>query len=574
MFDLRVFGIPAAWLAAACLWVCSGALSQAAAQSSPIQPSIGEALRQVQPQARPDRPAVQLPQLGGDTLESRPQAGLDDSTLEARAFEVEGNRIVDTATLLGLVADGTGRQLSLSDLFALADRITLHYRRLGYFLARAYIPAQTIRSGVIRIAVLEGHYGTFWLKNSSQVQDETLLEILGHVKAERIISQSSLERALLIAGDTPGVQIVDVNLIAGQEHDTTDVLIQTESSGFFNGYALMDNHGSAYTGIHRLIVGVDFNSPTGKGDRLSFNAMSSEGGGLSYGRVSYSALLMSNGLRAQVSLGQTRYRLGETFRYLQAAGDATTWDVALSYPVVRTQAQTLEFSLNGSFKTMEDRQDATETKTPKSLRSTSASLNLTDRGEFLGFEGSTRASASLTWGELRINEATAREFDSLAVRTAGQFGKVEFSLSRTSFFPENFVFTAGLRVQQALSRKNLDGTEKMAVSGSAGVLAYPGGELSGSNAALVELEISRAMPAWVDGLKHQWQVSGQWGQASAARPVSDVDKRRSLAGLGLGWSGQYRGLTLKLQAAHRLSDKATSEPYPKTKLLAQVGMFL
>jgi hemolysin activation/secretion protein len=165
------------------------------------------------------------------------------------------------------------------------------------------------------------------------------------------------------------------------------------------------------------------------------------------------------------------------------------------------------------------------------------------------------------------------EPDSPGARAAGQFGKVEFSLSRASFLPESFVFAAGLRVQQALFKKNLDSAEGMAVSGSGGVLAYPGGELSGSNAAVVQLELSRSMPAWIEGLQHQWQISGQWGQASAARPVSDSDMRRSLAGLSLGWSGQYHGLMLKVQAARRLSGEATSEKYPKTKVLAQVGLY-
>jgi POTRA domain, ShlB-type len=39
-----------------------------------------------------------------------------------------------------------------------AVRVTGLYRDRGYFLARAYLPAQEIEGGIVRIAVLEGRY--------------------------------------------------------------------------------------------------------------------------------------------------------------------------------------------------------------------------------------------------------------------------------------------------------------------------------------------------------------------------------------------------------------------------------
>nr|MUL35297.1 hypothetical protein [Gloeocapsopsis dulcis AAB1 = 1H9] len=53
-----------------------------------------------------------------------------------------------------LEAEFLGRDISLRELYQIANRITQLYRQDGYVLSQALVPEQTIRDGVARIQVI------------------------------------------------------------------------------------------------------------------------------------------------------------------------------------------------------------------------------------------------------------------------------------------------------------------------------------------------------------------------------------------------------------------------------------
>jgi len=62
-------------------------------------------------------------------------------------IRITDNTVFEMDTPQALVADAEGPNLSLSELRARVARIADLYRRHGYPLARAIIPAQIIRDG-------------------------------------------------------------------------------------------------------------------------------------------------------------------------------------------------------------------------------------------------------------------------------------------------------------------------------------------------------------------------------------------------------------------------------------------
>jgi hemolysin activation/secretion protein len=155
--------------------------------------------------------------------------------VNVKQIEVMGNRVIDVATLAALVADGAGKTLSLPELEALAQRITKHYRAKGYFVARAYIPAQEISSGTVRIRVVEGNYGQFHLKNKSLVRNDIVQGMLDDVKGTDIVALDTLERAMLIINDTPGVRVTRADVMPGTKVGTSDFAVDPEATAAYNG---------------------------------------------------------------------------------------------------------------------------------------------------------------------------------------------------------------------------------------------------------------------------------------------------------------------------------------------------
>lgn len=535
-------------------------------------PNIGDALRQAQQPVAPTRPETALPKVGGVQSIEAPMTQLPlGPKIDIQSLNIVGNRVIDTATLSALVADGAGKTLSLAELEALAQRITKYYRSHGYFVARAYIPAQDVTNGSIKIRVVEGNYGEFHLHNESRVRDDIVQGMLDAVKDADIVSLDTLERAMLIINDTPGAQVTRADVMPGQKVGTSDFAVDTVATPAYAGFVAVDNYGSVYTGKNRLSFNADANSPTGRGDRLSLSGLSTDGMGLANARLAYGLPLSATGLRGELALSQTTYQLGEAYQSLQANGSAQAVDVTFTYPLRRIKAQTIEASLNLDYKNLVDKVNSTNTNTPKTSSGVTAGLRLRDEAKVFGFDGLTTASATFTAGDLEINDGTAAALDAAGANTRGNYQKVNLALSRISLLPASFSLTTSLTVQQSMDAKNLDGSEQMAVSGASAVKAYPSGELIGSNATLATFELSHPLPVF-GNLQSSVQLFADWGQAQPAKAQTGQGNRE-ISDVGIGWSGNYRTVFVKAQLAHRLESKpASSETTAIDNFLMQVGL--
>ena len=112
-----------------------------------------------------------------------------------------------TADLVAIAKFTPGAEVSLADLESMALRITEHYRQHGYFVARAYLPAQDITLRVVTIAVREGNYGQVDLRNSSRLDDGAANRLLKGLDGGKIITLAPLENRLLLLSDLPGVDV-------------------------------------------------------------------------------------------------------------------------------------------------------------------------------------------------------------------------------------------------------------------------------------------------------------------------------------------------------------------------------
>ena len=552
------------------LGLALGATATAQAQQVP---TIGDVVRQSQPVTPPVTPPPSLPALGGVPAAPPPQALSGDAAgkVKVTQFVLEGNRVIDSATLLALLPPAQGQTLTLAQLEELATRITRHYRASGYFVARAYIPAQELTDGKLVIRVVEGQYGKFMLSNTSRVQDSVVQGLLNEARRRDIVSLDTLERAMLIINDTPGVKVVQADVMPGEQVGTSDFAIRTEATPAWGGYVLLDNYGSTYTGKQRLRFNADWNSPSGRGDRLSASGMVTRHSGLLNGRLAYSTLLGTDGVRLEGALSRTTYELSDVYAALDASGTSNGVDLILSKPLKRTRDHTVEASLGVAYKDLKDEIGATNTSVGKQLSSLSANISDRRTHAFLGFDGLTQSSASLTVGRLHFKEAAAEALDAAGADTQGGYAKLNLAASRISVLPSQFLLTTSAKAQASLNNKSLDGVERMSVSGDGGVAAYPIGELSGDHAALLRAELAR--PLVTGGAA---QLSGSvftdYGWAKSVAAPAGVAASRKLGDIGVGLSAMAGGLLLNLQLVHRtVGGVPTSESASRTRLLFQAG---
>ena len=515
-----------------------------------------------------DQRPLQLP--GKQRLElNLPDAPSAESTasgprLHISGFILQGNSVIASETLLPLLDDLQGRTVSLGALQAGANRITRAYREHGYPLARAYIPAQEIDGGMVRIAVMEGRYGEIVFNNTSRVSGAALTS-LAALKVGNAVRSAELERSLLLLSDTPGVDVKST-LKPGASIGATDLLVDIQPGPLLSGSVDADNYGSRFTGEYRLAGTLNVNSPLGLGDRLSLRAMGSDEA-QQYGRFAYQLPIGPWSTQVGVAYSDMEYELAKDFEDLEAYGNARITSLYASQPLVRSRDVSLYAQVQYDDKRLKDNIDLIDSKSDKRSRVVIATLNGDSRDSLFG--GGVNSFA-LAWsqGSLNIDGEVNQRIDDLTAGTQGRFHKLNPSLVRLQRLSDRFSLYSQLQGQWADG--NLDSSEKISLGGAYGVRAYPQGEASGDQGWLANLELRYA-------LNEAWQLSTflDHGAVRVNKDTwSDGENHRSLSAAGVGVRWAAYGWQINTVAAWKLgNDDAQSDVDRSPRIWGQVVRF-
>jgi len=453
---------------------------QSVQAAGPVVPGAGTLIQEVRPvQTLTPRPAIPglIVELGGE-------AKLPTSIPFAlNTIKISGNTVFDTQTLQALVKDAVGKSMTLSELASVTARITDYYRRHGYLLARAIIPAQTIQDGLVNIKVIEAHYGTISFDNRSEVNETLLTATLSPLQSGQAIEQAKLDKVLLLLSDIPGV-MAEATLKPGESMGMSDLAVNVIPEGVFvTGNVTLDNYGSRYTGRNRLGATVNFIEPLKHGDILSLGGLSS-GSGMKYGHLSYEALLIGQGTRMGGSYSALNYELNKNgLASLDAHGEAQVASLWMKHPLMRGRNLNLNGQIRYDRKSLSDRIDTVAQLTDRHLGGWTAALSGDMRDAFLSTGAVNTWYAGWTSGRLGFKDATAELNDSSTANTQGSFSKYNVSYGRLQNLSRKSALYFSYSGQWAST--NLDSSAKFILGGPYTVRAYEMGAVSGDAGQLI-----------------------------------------------------------------------------------------
>ena len=536
-------------VAIASLWALSLG-STALAQSTP---GAGQLLQQM-PQQPLDVPSQDLDL----NMLQAPEVQAPESTpFAVQHIEITGNTLLPDEQLRALVAGSEGKRLTLADLYALAAQISAAYHDAGYPLARAYVPAQTIEDGRVRIAVAEARYGEVSLSNKSRVRDRKLKETLAPVHAGEPVYNPTLERSLLLLSDIPGVGVSSV-IRPGAAVGTSDLDVSVVETPLYSGTIALDDYGNNATGVGRLSGTLNINSPFRYGDRISLGGVTS-GGGLNYFSAQYRSLLNGQGTTLDVGGSWMRYKLGHGFGHpsslkaLDATGGAGTGYVALTHPFIRATRGNLYGQVKYEYRRLKDDLGSVGIHDRRNV----SALSLTLAGDRRDSRGVTNFRVSGTFGKLHYRDPVYKIIDQATVDTAGSYGVGRASVSRLQRLADHHAIYAGYTFQFGASR-NLDPSEQFYLGGPTTVRGLRPGVLSGSTGGVATLEYRYD---WrTEKLPGLWQASAflDTGHVKPYKnnpvPGSRNSAHVSSVGLGLNWYGA-NDWVLSAAVARRIGSK-------------------
>jgi len=462
--------------------------------------------------------------------------------IPVRRLVITGNHLIATARLEKLVAPAEGRTLTLDQLDAVVHRITDAYHQEGYPVAYAYLPAQTVRAGVIRIDVVEPRYDRIEVTGRSRFSAAQVRRTLG-VRAGQPVAEGPLSRGLLLLQQTPGLRVNGM-LLPGAAPGTSSLKIARKDAPLLSGSFTLTNHGNAYTGRALGTLAVTAADPFGQGSALSADVSASQTGDLKAGGLNAVSPDLGNGLRFGAYADWTDYRLGGAFASLDQVGRARQLGADVTYPLILAPGRLLDlrFDLIDTRLTQNTRTTGAETR--QHLRIARLALS----GALAGANGAvTSGRVALSVGTLGLAPAAARAADAAGPNAAGGFAVLRFRLARDQPLGKGFALHAALSGQ--LSDRNLDSSQQFYLGGPDGVMSTDVGAGGGDEGVLLRLRLSHALKSSLPGAL-DLQGLAQWGAVRVNHsPYAGATGPNTLSAGALGLGLGYRIHRWSLEAA-------------------------
>jgi hemolysin activation/secretion protein len=498
-------------------------------------PDAGAIQNQIEQTLRQPAPAQQAPVKSISVDTSSPA----DLRVVVSGFDFVGNTLIASDVLAKATSEYLDRPLTLTQLRQAGQLVVQLYKEAGW-MVNAFLPAQEIDKGRVRIQVVEARLGKVTYSGAtSRVKTEQLDALVrAQLQAGEPIRQDRLERALLLLNDMPGLSS-SASFSQGEQAGQTDLVIDLADKPQLVGQAGLDNMGTSLTGLGRMTANLSVNSPWQRGDLLSLSALKTEGS--HYGRVAYALPLGHDGLRVGAHASDMAYNaMSGTQRF---KGNASTLGLDGTYPLLRSQQK------NVTVNALLDRKSFDNTNSLDSARDSDYGIRVGQIGVIANVldtwagGGANNAALMLTSGRVT---PTPQATDP---STVGQFTKWQLSLSRVQTVTASLSATFATQVQRA--NKSLDGSEKLYLGGAYGVRAYPGSEGSASEGETFMLELNQKLNAAV--------TVGAFYDYGHGRNPSAASFTMKGYGASVAWL-PTAGLQLKAIAARRLGDAPDVTP--------------
>ncbi|WP_392479926.1 ShlB/FhaC/HecB family hemolysin secretion/activation protein [Nostoc sp. C110] len=275
-----------------------------------------------------------------------PLPGKFPQTIVVERFEVIGSTVFSPEELAIATAEFTKRPISLSEVYQARSKITDLYVRNGYITSGAYIPPQTIQSGVVKIQVVEGKLEDIQVTGTRRLNPNYVRSRLAIATSAPLNRQRLLE-ALQLLQLNPLIQNVSAELSAGSRTGSSLLEVKVSEAKTFSSQIVLDNGRSPSVGSFRRRLQLNEANLLGLGDALG---------------VAYTNTDGSNSLDANYTLplnprnGTLTFNYGITssnvieppFDVLDIHSDSRYYELTFRQPIVQTPTQEFALGLTAS----------------------------------------------------------------------------------------------------------------------------------------------------------------------------------------------------------------------------------
>ena len=228
--------------------------------------------KRLQQAPKPDEKVIKEPDAAPKEMVPETAPG---ESIFIRSIETDASEILSREEIRRILQDYEGRRASLADLFGIVDLFNDLYREKGFITARAILPPQQVKEGIVRIRLVEGRLGKIIVAENRTNRESYYRKRISLENGD-LLRVDVLEKNIVFFNRTNDAQI-RAELSAGEAFGTTDCVIRAEEPLKIRMTLFADNAGREETGQERIGAITQINSAFGYGDPLVISMLASDG---------------------------------------------------------------------------------------------------------------------------------------------------------------------------------------------------------------------------------------------------------------------------------------------------------
>ncbi len=411
--------------------------------------------------------------------------------LTLKAINIQGMKAYTPEQIKPLYESLIGKDVTLDAVWDVATKITKKYRDDGYFLSRAFVPAQEVSNGTITIRVIEGYIGEVEFDKPKLAKSKPMQALVKEIKRGRPTKFVDLERQHLLLTDMPGFENYHGTLLGidGANDGAVKLLLSRREVKSPHAFFSFDNYGSRYIGPYGAYAG--WHGEIIPGQQTSITAaVKAPVSELQAINVAHSIPLTPR-LSVGLAGGYTHSKPGDILAAQEMESRAVNGALSLNYQWIRQRRENLKIGAMFDARNTTTDVLGTELNTDH-IRAARlrADYDLTD--EFLGYNA---ISATLSHG---LNILGASDKNDPNISRAGaqpDFTKLELSYKRLQRITPEWNGLLSLSGQKA--SRSLYSSEEFGYGGQDFGRAYDQSEITGDDGAAASLELRYLdLPQW------------------------------------------------------------------------------
>ncbi|MEE1230674.1 MAG: ShlB/FhaC/HecB family hemolysin secretion/activation protein [Phascolarctobacterium sp.] len=273
---------------------------------------------------------------------TKQQAQGEVVTFELKKIVTDPSAVLSEAELAAITAPYEGKQVSLSDIYAIVEKINALYTEKGYVTCRAFLPPQTITNGTVKLLLVEGRTGNTTVSGNNYTKTAYITKRL-HLNQDEIANIKQLNKDLLLFNATNSTQL-RIMMKAGEKPGTTDYEITAYEPKRDTWTIFEDNAGSDTSGQYRTGLFFNTKSLSGHCDAMSLGTVISEG--TKAANAMYSRSLGRSGTKMNLVYSTNAVEVVKGDYEDMIKGHANSYAIGFTQPIVVNETTRTELSLD------------------------------------------------------------------------------------------------------------------------------------------------------------------------------------------------------------------------------------